>query len=142
MTRLNSLLAAAVLPFKTRRRKPKANLSKPIVFDHTERNPRVHDDWLFEDERPVVGNPNVLGRLTASLCRLRNCLVDVAENAPLLNEELPPRYRVEFGEYSDLDDELLFDDELFDNMPPRTPKAPIHGDMTHLFDRSPQMMPA
>lgn len=141
MTRLNSLLAVAVLPFKTRKRAPAARKSKPILRQTAESNPRVHEDWLFEDERPAVGKPDVLGRLAASLCRLRNCLVDVAEKAPIV-EERPPRYRVEFSEHSTLADEALFDDDIFDEAPRPEPTMPAFAMDSLLFERSPGLMPA
>lgn len=141
MTRLNSLLAAAALPFRTRKRAPAIRKAKPILRDGDESNPRVHEDWLFEDERPTVGKPDVLSRLGASLCRLRNCLVDVAEEAPLV-EERPARYRVEFSEYSTLADEALFDDELFDEPPRPEPVTPAFTVDTLLFERSPGLMHA
>lgn len=141
MTRLNSLLAIAALPFKTRKRAPAVRKFKPILRDGIESNPRAHDDWLFDDERPAVGKPDVLNRLAASLCRLRNCLVDVAERAPLV-EDRPPRYRVEFSEYSTLADESLFDDDLFDVTPRPEPRKPAWTADTLLFERSPGLMPA
>jgi hypothetical protein len=138
MPRLQTFLARAALPFKSKKRSRRFVPQTSPTFSAR----RGHDDWLFEDARPVVGRTDVLSRLTASLCRLRNCLVDVASNAPI-HEERPACYRVEFADYSSLDDEGLFDDDLFDQPAvPRPVRAEPAWHERVLFDRSPGLMPA
>ncbi|WP_290749053.1 hypothetical protein [Henriciella sp.] len=142
MPRLQTLLARAALPFKSKKRPRRLVTQSSAGRDALATDRLRHDDWLFEDERPVVGKPDVLSRLTASLCRLRNCLVDVASEAPI-REERPTCYRVEFSDYSSLEDEALFDDELFDRpAAPRPPVPVIERLDRFLFARSPEAMPA
>lgn len=137
MSLLQTFLARAALPFKLKR--PLVNLGERRPSMSTSHG---HDDWLFEDERPVVGKTDVFSRLTASLCRLRNCLVDIANAAPII-EVRPSHYRVEFSDHCGLEDDVMFDDELFDRP---TACRPERSEPTWLdnilFDRSAGLAPA
>ncbi|WP_084417825.1 hypothetical protein [Henriciella litoralis] len=111
--RLKTFLAVAALPFKSRkaRRAGEAVFYEPIQRSDAERNPLAHDDWMFADDLNPTAKPDVLDRLTTSLCRLRNCLSQASDHAPIVEERPASRLRVEFSAYSDLIDEDLFDDE-------------------------------